>query len=359
MNQTAYRNIISGQDRQPGAVLMRALLAGVSIPYSVGVRIRNGLYQCGILRSHKVNVPVISIGNITTGGTGKTPLVVWLCRYLCQKGLRCTILTRGYKTSVGEMSDEPALLAKNCPGVKMVVDPDRLSGAKKAVEQFQSQVLVLDDGFQHRRLARDFNILAVDATCPFGYGKLLPAGLLREPVRGLKRADAVVITRFDLADAGQIARIEESIRRIAGDIPIARAIHRHTHAMTSDSQTLPLEQLRQKKLFVYCGIGNPQAFVNCLTQDGMNVVGTKFFNDHYVYTMQDIRTVAVQTRQCGADMAICTQKDWVKAAAFCKQIEEIIFGSLVMELEFASNADTIQALIDKVIEQKAIANGSR
>jgi len=318
---------------------MRALLAGVSIPYSVGVRIRNGLYQCGILRSHKVNVPVISIGNITTGGTGKTPLVVWLCRYLCQKGLRCAILTRGYKTSVGEMSDEPALLAKNCPGVKMVVDPDRLSGAKKAVEQFQSQVLVLDDGFQHRRLARDFNILAVDATCPFGYGKLLPAGLLREPLSGLKRADAVVITRFDLADAG--------------------AIHRHTHAITSDSQTLPLEQLRQKKLFVYCGIGNPQAFVNCLTQDGMNVVGTKFFNDHYVYTMQDIRTVAVQTRQCGADMAICTQKDWVKAAAFCKQIEEITFGSLVMELEFVSNADTIQALIDKVIEQKAIANGSR
>jgi tetraacyldisaccharide 4'-kinase len=113
---------------------------------------------------------------------------------------------------------------------------------------------------------------------------------------------------------------------------------------------MPLEQLRQKKLFVYCGIGNPQAFVNCLTQDEMTVVGTKFFNDHHVYSLRDIRTIAAQARQCGADAAICTQKDWVKTAAFCKQAGQIIFGSLVMELEFISNADIIRALVDKAIE---------
>jgi tetraacyldisaccharide 4'-kinase len=353
LNQTVYRNIVSGQDRRTVAKLLRLLLAGISLPYGAAVRIRNGLYRCGILRTHRESVPVISVGNITTGGTGKTPLVIWLCRYLSQKNLRCAILTRGYKTSVGEMPDEPALLAKSCPGVEVIVNPDRLSGAEKAIERFHSQVLVLDDGFQHRRIARDLNILAIDATCPFGYEKLLPAGLLREPLSGLRRADAVVITRFDLAGAEQIAKIEESIRQIAGDIPIARAIHRHTHAVTLTGQTLPLESLRQKKLFVYCGIGNPQAFVNCLTQDGMTVVGTKFFNDHYSYSMRDVRAIAAEAQKSNADIAVCTQKDWVKTAAFCRQIEEILFGCLVMELDFASHADIIQTLVDQAIEQKS------
>jgi tetraacyldisaccharide 4'-kinase len=351
LNQIAYRNIISGQDRRPAATVIRALLTCMSLPYSVAVRVRNGLYQCGILRTHKVHIPVISIGNLTTGGTGKTPLVIWLCRYLCQKGLRCAVLTRGYKTSVGELSDEPALLAKNCPGVEVIVDPDRLHGANTAIERYSSQVLVLDDGFQHRRLARDLNILAVDATCPFGYEKLLPAGLLREPLEELTRADAVVITRFDLADAEQILKIETFIGQLADRIPVARAIHRHTHAITINGHALPLEQLRQQKLFVYCGIGNPGAFLNCLTQDGMTMVGTKFFNDHHVYTLRDIRAIAAQARQCGAQTVICTQKDWVKTAAFCKQAEEIPFGSLVMELEFISNADILWAMVDKAIEQ--------
>jgi len=352
LNQTAYRNIISGQDRRGTAGLLRLLLAGVSLPYGAAVRIRNGLYRCGILPTRRADVPVISVGNITTGGTGKTPLVIWLCRYLCQKGLRCAILTRGYKTSVGEMSDEPALLAKSCPDVEVVVDPDRWNGAKKAKARFGSEVLVLDDGYQHRGVARDLNILAVDATCPFGYEKLLPAGLLREPLSGLKRADVVVITRFDQADAKQISQIEQSIRRIAGDIPIARAVHRHTHAVSLTGQVLPLEQLKQKKLFVYCGVGNPQAFVHCLTQDGMTIVGTKFFNDHYSYSMRDVRAITAEARQSGAEMAVCTQKDWVKTAAFCKQMEDVVFGSLVMELDFAANADIITALIDKAIGQK-------
>jgi tetraacyldisaccharide 4'-kinase len=324
----------------------------MSLPYSIAVRIRNVFYNCGILRTHKVHIPVISIGNLTTGGTGKTPLVIWLCKYLCQRGLRCAVLTRGYKTPVGELSDEPAVLAKNCPGIQVIVDPDRVHGAKTAIDRYSCEALVLDDGFQHRRLARDLNILAVDATCPFGYEKLLPAGLLREPLGELKRADAVVITRFDLAGAEQILNIEKFIRQTAGAIPIARAIHHHTHAVTLTGQTIPPEQLRQQKLFVYCGIGNPGAFVNCLKQDQMTVVGTKFFNDHHVYTLRDVRAIAAQARQSGADMAICTQKDWVKTAAFCKQADEIAFGSLVMELEFISNADIIQTLVDKSIEPK-------
>lgn len=344
--------IISGQNRSSGAAVLRGLLVGASLPYAVAVRSRNLMYDGGLLPNRAVAVPVISIGNITTGGTGKTPLVIWLCRYLSQKGLRTAILTRGYKTAAGEMSDEPALLAKSCPGVQVFVDPDRVAGAKKAVEQFHCEALVMDDGFQHRRLSRDLNILAIDATCPFGYGKLLPAGLLREPISAIRRANAVIITRFDLATAEQIAQIETTIRTIAGEIPIALATHRLTHLVTPTGQTAPLETLKQKKLYVYCGIGNPQAFVNCLTECGMTVAGTRFFNDHHVFTLPEIKTIADNAVKSGADIVVCTPKDWVKSAVFCRQIERISFGSMAMELDFAANSDTIKALVDQAIRKK-------
>lgn len=352
MNQTAYRMVISGQKRSLGAGLLRGLLAAASLPYAAAISIRNWLYDYGIMPSRWANVPVISIGNITTGGTGKTPLVIWLCRYLSQKGLRVGILTRGYKTSAGEMSDEPALLAKSCPGVQVIVNPDRLSGAQKAIGQFHCEVLVLDDGFQHRRLNRDLNILAVDATCPFGYSKLLPAGLLREPLGAVRRADAAIITRFDLATAEQIASIEDTLHAIAGPIPIALAAHRLTHLITPNGQAIPLEAIKDKKLYVYCGIGNPQAFVNCLTESGMTVVGTRFFNDHHAFTIQDARAIADDAVRCGAEMAICTQKDWIKTAVFCKQLDRIAFGSLAMELDFASSPDAIKERIDTIIKKK-------
>ncbi|MGH2270664.1 tetraacyldisaccharide 4'-kinase [Anaerohalosphaeraceae bacterium U12dextr] len=353
MNQAAYRMLISGQDRRLRAVLLRAVLRCFALVYAAAVRCRNLLYQYGLIRSHAMQVPVISIGNITTGGTGKTPLVIWLCRYLSQKQIRCAVLTRGYKTTAGEMSDEPALLAKSCPGVQVVVHPDRVAGAEKALRDYQPQVLVLDDGFQHQRIQRDLNIVAIDATCPFGYDKLLPAGLLREPISELKRADAAIITRFDLADAQQASHIEQRIRDLAGPIPVARAVHRHTHAILTNGQPLPLEKLRTMKLFVYCGIGNPQAFMHCLQQDGFTIVGTCFFNDHHDYTMQDIKSIAAKAQHCGADMAVCTQKDWVKTAVFCRQIESFSFGAMALELEFAANAEAIEALIDQVIQRQA------
>lgn len=351
MNQTAYRMLISGQNRRVTAVLLRALLSCFALVYAAAVRCRNLLYHFGLLRSHAVKVPVISIGNITTGGTGKTPLVIWLCRHLSQKQIRCAVLTRGYKTTAGEMSDEPALLAKSCPGVQVVINPDRVAGAEKAIREYQPQVLVLDDGFQHRRIQRDLNIVAIDATCPFGYDKLLPAGLLREPLGELKRADAAIITRFDLADAEQASQIEQRIMELAGPIPVARAIHRQTHAMLTNGQPLPLEKLRTMKLFIYCGIGNPQAFMNCLQQDGITIVGSCFFNDHHDYTMQDVKSIAAQARHSGADIAVCTQKDWVKTAVFCRQIETISFGVMAMELDFAANAEAIENLIEKIIEK--------
>ncbi len=351
MNQNAYRMLISGQNRSWKAKILRGLLAAAAIPYGFAIWIRNLLYDAGIAQSRRLSIPVISVGNLTTGGTGKTPLVIWLCRYLTQKSIRCAVLTRGYKTDGSQetMTDEPAMLAKSCPGIEVIVNPNRVAGARKAIQEFSAEVLVLDDGFQHRRMGRDLNILAIDATCPFGYGKLLPAGMLREPISSVGRADAVVITRFDQTDAEQIDSLKNQIRRYRPDMPVAYAAHRLTHWVSLSQGTIPLERIRGKKLYAFCGIGNPQAFVHCLKQNGLNVVGSRFFNDHHPFALPDIEQIAAKMSACGAELAVCTQKDWVKAALLCKQYNPARFGAVLMELDFAADGGTITALLDNLV----------
>jgi len=348
LRQNTYRSIISGADKRFRASFLRIILRPAGILYGLGMRIRNLMYDLGILSSCSVEVPVISIGNITTGGTGKTPLVIWMCNYLHQKGIRCAILTRGYKTQPEQISDEPALLTKACPGTAVVVNADRISGARKAIEQHQAQVLVLDDGFQHRKLKRDLDIVAIDATCPFGYNRVLPAGLLREPKSGLKRASAAVITRFDQADEAQIGRIEQEIHRYAPGIPIAKAAHRHTHAATYSNAAIELDQLRGKPVLAFCGIGNPNAFFDRLRRNGIDTVETIAFNDHHLYTTQDLKQIFSRADACGAEAIVCTQKDWVKSALLAPDRKDRIFAYLVMELEFWDGLDTIIGLVDNL-----------
>jgi tetraacyldisaccharide 4'-kinase len=306
-------------------------------------------YDRGWLSTYDVSKPVISVGNITTGGTGKTPLVAWLCNYLHDRGIRCAILTRGYKTRAGETSDEPALLGKACPGTAVVVNHNRAVGARKALEQHGAQALVLDDGFQHRRQRRDVDIVAVDATCPFGYGRMLPAGLLREPVTGLNRASAVVITRFDQASEEQVSRLVRTIRRHAPTAIIAKAVHKHTHAVTFANRTIPIEELRERQVYAFSGIGNPAAFYNCLAQHGIKVVGIKTFNDHHRYTDSDMKALFWEAAMHGADMLLCTQKDWVKSALLAPDSRPTL-AYMAMELEFVEGLEELTAVIDKTIE---------
>ena len=357
MNHDTYRRIVSGQDQRPGVRALRVLLGAAALLYGLVMRGRNLLFAIGILRSRAVSVPVISIGNITTGGTGKTPLVIWLCNYLRNRGLHSSILTRGYKSRPGQITDEPALLARACPDTDVIVNPDRLAGAKKAISVHQARVLVLDDGFQHRRLKRDLDIVAVDATCPFGYGRVLPAGLLREPKCGLSRADAVIITRFDQADAEQMQQLEQEIQQITPNIPIAKAVHKHTHAVTYQNKKLDLEELRSKKIFAFCGIGNPNAFFRCLEQNGLSLADTRTFNDHHQYTQEEIKQIFEQARSCGAEMILCTQKDWVKSALLAPEKEDVVFAYLAMELDFLEGLDKITFLIDNLFCNKSEENG--
>ena len=317
----------------------RLALAALSCPYSAIVRLRNHGYSTGRLKAHAADATVICVGNLTTGGTGKTPLVVWLCRHLREKQLHCAVLTRGYKIRSRELSDEPALLAAECPDVPVIINPDRVAGAAEAVRSHGAQVLVMDDGFQHRRLARDLDIVTIDATRPFGYGRLLPAGLLREPVSGLSRAHAVVLTRCDHVPEEALRQIEEAIHRVNGELAIARSVHRAVRIETDQGEQIDLKAIKGKKVFAFCGLGNPQAFFRTVEALGAVLVGTKAFDDHYGYARQDLNAIRQEAGARQAGLILTTHKDWTKIAGLAVSEGQPPLTYLAVELQITAGAD--------------------
>ncbi len=358
MNQQNYRKLISGQDAGLIAALLRFFLEAAARGYSMAVGLRNFLYFKGWLKTHQVNAVVISIGNITAGGTGKTPLVIWLYNQITQnsklktQNYRCAILTRGYKVKKGQISDEPAILVKSCPGAKVIVNPDRLEGAAKAIGKFGAQVLIMDDGFQHRRLKRDLDIVTIDGTRPFGHDKMLPAGLLREPVTALGRADAVVITRCDQIPEYQLSRIEHTLRLANPDMVIAKSIHLPLCAKSMGGREISLGELREKNIFVFCGIGNPDAFLSTIKGLGLNQVGSKVYDDHYHYTDDCLADIYKQARELKAELILTTQKDWTKTILLASDKEDIPLAYLAIELKFIRGEDKITELIENALAVK-------
>ncbi len=358
MNQEAYRKLISGQSKGAGFAIARFFLRIASCGYAVVIGVRNFLYSKGWLKVHRVNVPVISIGNITTGGTGKTPLVIWICRLLSQENIPCAILTRGYKAAQSSKlktqnyGDEPKILAEGCPQAKVIVNPDRVAGAQEAINKYGAQVLIMDDGFQHRRLNRNLDIVAIDATCPFGYDKMLPAGLLREPVSAVKRADAVVITRTDQMDKDALEILEARLRHINPDMIIARSIHEAAFIKTMHQEKICVEKLRGKKLFAFCGIGNPDAFLASIRRIGALQTGSKIYNDHYTYTRADINDIYEEARYLGAELILTTQKDWTKASLKEFPVTDIPFAYLAVELKFTAGEEKLKELIKRTLTVK-------
>jgi tetraacyldisaccharide 4'-kinase len=331
--------------------MLRGAMWMPSVMYSIVMRVRNICYDRGIIKVHMAGVPVICIGNVTTGGTGKTPLVIWLAEVLRQKGAKCAILTRGYKTRKGMLSDEPAILTKSCPDAKVVVNPDRVSGAKKAIEEYGAQVLVMDDGFQHRRLGRDLDIVAVDATCPFGGGMMLPAGLLREPISAIKRAGAVVITRSDQASPMQIHLIENTVRKANPTAVIARAVHAPVRAKMLKGKAVSITELKARKIYAFCGIGNPEGFFGTLRGIGLRLVGTRVYDDHWDYSVEDIKEIFKEATLRGARTILTTQKDWVKTALPASREGEGVLplAYLDIRLEFSDGESKILELVGKAI----------
>ncbi|MHC4581524.1 MAG: tetraacyldisaccharide 4'-kinase, partial [Planctomycetota bacterium] len=257
--------------------------------------------------------------------------------------------TRGYKSTrnsklkTQDYFDEPAMLAESCPDATVVVNPDRVAGAAEAIGQFGAEVLIMDDGFQHRRLARDLDVIAIDATLPFGYGKMLPAGLLREPVTSLRRAGAVVITRCDQIGETQLSELEEKLRSINPDMVIAKSIHATASVRTTDNEEIDIGLLKDKKIFAFCGIGNPNAFLSTVEALGSELGGSKVYDDHHQYTDGSLADICQQAEKAGADLVLTTQKDWTKVR--CDFESTVPFAYLEIEIEFLAGQDKLTSLI--------------
>ena len=293
----------------------------------------------------------MSVGNITAGGTGKTPLVAWLCNYFAERNITTAVLTRGYKLRDCDLADEPVILAKNCPKAEIIVNADRTAGAKKAITERNAKLLIMDDGFQHRKLARDVDIVAVDATEPFGCEKLLPAGFLREPVSSLKRADAVVITRINQTRPGKIDEIKKRILNISPNIVFASAIHKPICARLIKDKQIAINELAGKRLYAFCGIGNPDAFFQTLAELALNIVAARVYNDHHRYTESDITEICEDGRYKQAEMIITTQKDWIKTALLCGERIDIPIAWLAVELEFIQGWQEIITLVENAVKK--------
>jgi tetraacyldisaccharide 4'-kinase len=296
-----------------------ALLWPLTLPYGLVVRARAQAYRRGIFRPKRIDGVVISVGNLTVGGTGKTPMVLWIAQRLLAEGKKVGILTRGYRGEVApegggqknaanseSTSDEVRLMkARLGEGVAFGVGAHRFAKGRELVRG-GVQWFVLDDGFQHRQLARDVDIVLIDATNPFGGKHLLPAGRLREPRSALKRADIIVITRSDHAPAIEAAVSHDS----AAPIFYAKPYLDSTQSVNDPgAEAVSLSEVQKKKLFAFCGIGNPSAFLADLHDWGFQVVGQAFFRDHHRYTQQDASAIEGEARRLGAEALICTEKD--------------------------------------------------
>ena len=328
------------------ASAFRLALTAASGPYRAGVALRNLAFDRGWKTTYRVDVPVISIGNITLGGTGKTPMVEWVARRLRERSLRVAILSRGYGQNEG-INDEGRVLEENLPDVPHLQGADRVALARTAIEELESQVLVLDDGFQHRRLGRDLDIVLLDALEPFGRGRIFPRGLLREPIRSLRRAGVVVLSRADLVPESRRIGIRAEAERHAGPLPWVEAAHRPIGLLDANGNVQPLDLQGSHRVAAFCGIGNPEGFRRTLETLGTNLVGFRSFRDHHPYTARDLAEIGEWARSHGADLLLTTQKDSVKLRV--ESIGSKPLRALKIGLEILKGKDELEQKLGRVL----------
>ena len=303
----------------------RYLLLPLAPLYRGAVAARGTAYRRGWLPRARLDIPVISVGNLTFGGTGKTPTVIALVRDLVRLGRRPVVLTRGYKRrddtqvvvvgpqprqSVSEVGDEPLEMARRLPGVPVVVDADRERGGREAC-RLGADVVVLDDGFQHLRLERDLDLVLLDAGDPWGGGRLPPLGRLREPLSALGRAGAVLITKVPEDWRPVVADIEKTIDRIAPHLQVFVARMHPTRVRVPLEGWKDAGVLRGRKVFAFAGLGRPQGFAETLEMTGAEIVGHRWFPDHHNYSDRDLEEISSVADAAGA-VAVTTAKDGVK-----------------------------------------------
>lgn len=337
-----YRELLSGESSSLADRLVFCLLRLVAIIYGMVMRTRSLAYSSGLFRCHSLPRPVISVGNIVVGGTGKTPMTAWIADYFLQRGKKVAVLTRGYGGSLeGEVAivsdgtkrlltpwqagDEPCLLADMLPGLIVVMGSNRYQAGVLAQEQFNPDIFILDDGFQHLRLQRDLDILLLDAARPLGNGFTFPAGFLREPVAAVRRAQVVVFTRSDAQLPPQLTLPDSTVTLFA--------LHRLTGFRTlSGDGPRPFSELKSLRGLAFAGIAAPEGFFAALEKAGLNLAATLAFPDHTSYGDDEYAALARLRSSSRADYLITTAKDAIKID--CATGKEVPFYLATLEMAF-------------------------
>jgi tetraacyldisaccharide 4'-kinase len=312
---------------------VRKSLCGVAFLYGLIVRLRLACYRVGWCRSSQIPCRVVSVGNLTVGGTGKTPVVILLTQWLQSQGQRVAVLSRGYKRASGvpqllvsdgvtiqagpsEAGDEPFLLARRCPKAIVAVGADRAALGQWVLAQYPVDCMILDDGFQHLGLRREVDLVLLDATDATGLDAMAPAGRLREPLQGLVRAAAVMVTRADSKE--EVEAISGRLR--AAGLPcndlIEVVFKADSCVSVQTEESKPLDWCRGKSAWLVSGIGNSESFRRSASSAGVKVVGETVFQDHHRYDADNVRRVRAAAQSAGADIVVTTEKDAGKLPPF-------------------------------------------
>lgn len=346
MNEARYLQVISGTDRSLGAAAVCAALRPLSWVYAGASWLRQRSFDWDFRSVHKLSVPVVSVGNLTTGGTGKTPIVALLVRELAKHGARPGIISRGYRSLEAGENDEKRVLALSCPGVPHLQDPDRVAIGRRLLQEHPVDVIVADDAFQHRRLARDLDVVLIDALNPFGYDALLPRGLLREPKSGLARADVIILTRADLVSADQRAALWREVSRWKRDVEPIEIAFEPSCWRSSDGS--PVTETPGPAI-AFCGIGNPDAFRRTLARKSVTPAELISFSDHHHYSDADYETLRVVAKKHQASSLITTTKDLVKLNP--QALGDIPVYALEIEARVITGSDLLQSQLEALLHR--------
>ncbi len=363
-------------ENQPtGMRIFLGFLKGVSFIFSAVVAVRYFLYRTGLLRRYPLGIQVISIGNVTAGGTGKTPVTEIFARTLAAEGRKVAILSRGYRrkeapwwqrmftqvidpplvvsdgkrvrldATVG--GDEPYMLAANLPGVAVVVDRDRVKAGRYAIQRLGCNTLILDDGFQYQKLKHSIEVVLVDSTNPFGNGHMLPRGVLREPVRHIKRADIIFLTKC----RGDTSAVIAEIRKFNKRAEIVECSHAPRVLKDVWSrEEYPLSWLKNKTVCTLSGIASPKGFENSLRALGARVVWCERYADHHRYDSSEILYALNRTADMGADGLITTEKDAVRFPRFETTPVKCLY--LRISIEILKGSENFQQIINRICFRK-------
>ena len=346
LSPTEFRELVSGRRTGAKALVLRTVLHVAEVPYALAMRYRNRRYARGWAKIHAVGVPVVSVGNLTLGGTGKTPLVEWIAHKLRESHIRVAIVSRGYGAEAHGYNDEALELELALPDVPHVQNPDRVAAARVAVEELEMQMILLDDGFQHRRLQRDLDIVLLDATEPFGFDHVFPRGTLREPLAGLARADVIVLSRADMLTLSDRERVHARVTKLAPQAAWCEVEHRVAALLNCTGQRVDVSVLAGKRVAAFCGIGNPAGYRHTLTALGCDIIAWREFPDHHNYTREDVAFLSQWCQQ--ADAIVCTRKDLVKLRV--PTLGGVALWAVAVEIGFLTGQVTLESELQQIIE---------